>query len=230
MKLGVWASMRELVRLVLRSSAHQLRLRLAGAIALIVLGPLATVWAPVVLGDAINLLVSSGHPAALSPGFFLGTVISFSLAAFSSLTPDLRLLIFMRVSESTMSQAAVEAFRHILTLSIDFHQSKQSGSLTRIIDRGVRSIDVLIRGVVFGIGPTVIELTLALGVMFVRLDWRLALTALAGVGLFLILTFHLNRLRLSQRRELNEADTSAGGLLADALMGYETVKTFGAEE
>jgi ATP-binding cassette, subfamily B, heavy metal transporter len=230
MKLGVRASMRELARLILRSGTHQLRLRLAAAIALIVLGPLATVWAPVVLGDAINLLVSSDHTATVSYGFFLGTVISFALAAFSSLTPDLRLLIFMRVSESTMAQAAVEAFRHTMTLSIDFHQSKQSGSLIRIIDRGIRAIDVLIRGVVFGIGPTIIELTLALGVMFVRLDWRLALTALAGVVVFLILTFYLNRQRLSHRRELNEADTSAGGLLADALMGYETVKTFGAEE
>lgn len=230
MRLEVWASMAELARLVLRSEAPQLGLRLAGAIALVVLGPLATVWAPVVLGDAINQLVSVNHAAVVNSDFIVGTVISFSLAAFSSLTPEIRALIFARVSESTMAHAAIEAFRHTLTLSIDFHQSKQSGSLIRIVDRGVRSIDVLIRGVVFGIGPTVIELALALGVMFVRLDWRLALTALAGVAVFMVLTFHLNRERLSQRRELNEADYSAGGLLADALISYEAVKTFGAEE
>lgn len=230
MKFVKWRPLVKIGSLIMRSGAPQLRLRLAGAMMLFVLGPISTVWSPVVLGDAINYLVSAEDNTVLDPRFVVGTVISFALAAFSSLTPEIRALIFTRVSEAAMARASAEALQHLLTLSIDFHHTRQSGSLTRIVDRGVRSIDVLIERVIFGIGPTIIEVVLAFGVMVVRLDWRFALTAFIGVVVFMVFTLHLNQKQLAYRRQLNEADYHVGGLLTDALIGLETVKTFGAEE
>jgi len=128
-----------------------------------------------------------------------------------------------------MARAAVETFSHALALSLDFHQSKQSGALARTIDRGARSTDFLIRSVVFNLGPTAVELTLAMGVMVTQLDWRFALTAMATIAVYTLATFRITDWRLSHRRKLNESDSRAAGLSVDAMLNYETVKTFGSE-
>src|SRR5204862_232641 len=143
--------------------------------------------------------------------------------------PFLRDAVFMRVSQQTMAKAASETFAHTLALSLDFHQGKQTGMLSRIVDRGSRATDFLIRSVVFNLGPTFIELILAMAVMTLRLDWRFAAAAFATVVLYTFLTFRITDWRISHRRALNEADSKAAGLSVDAMMNYETVKTFGAE-
>jgi len=122
-----------------------------------------------------------------------------------------------------------KTFAHSLALSLDYHQTKQTGTLSRVIDRGARSTDFLIRSLIFNLGPTAVELVLAMIVMVVRLDWRFALTALVTLVIYAVVTFKITDWRLSHRRELNEADSRAAGLSVDALMNYETVKTFGAE-
>jgi ATP-binding cassette subfamily B protein len=152
-----------------------------------------------------------------------------ALSLVAACAPYARDVVFTRVSQSTMARAAVETFQHALSLAVDFHQSKQMGALSRIIDRGSRSTDFLIRSVVFNIGPTAVELVLAMGVMVVRLDWRFALTAFASILLYVVVTFRITDWRLSHRRRLNEADSRTAGLAVDALINYETVKTFGAE-
>src|SRR5690606_1845888 len=129
----------------------------------------------------------------------------------------------------TMARAAVETFEHALALSLDFHQTKQSGAMARTIDRGARSTDFLMRSVVFNLGPTAVELALAMGVMAVRLDWRFALTALVTIVIYTVVTFKITDWRLSHRRELNMADSAVAGLSIDAMLNYETIKTFGSE-
>ena len=129
-----------------------------------------------------------------------------------------------------MAKAATETFAHALTLSIDFHQSKQTGMLARVIDRGSRSTDFLIRSVVFSLGPTALELVMAMGVMTLRLDWRFALTTLVTIIIYTALTFRITDWRLSHRRALNDSDNRAAGLSVDAMMNFETVKTFGSED
>jgi ABC-type transport system involved in Fe-S cluster assembly fused permease/ATPase subunit len=128
-----------------------------------------------------------------------------------------------------MARAAVESFQHVLNLSLDFHQSKQMGTLSRVIDRGSRSTDFLIRSVVFSIGPTLVELVLALGVMAAKLGWTFSAITLVTIVLYTVITFRITNWRLGHRRRLNETDNRAAGLSVDALINYETVKTFGAE-
>jgi ATP-binding cassette subfamily B protein len=220
--------MRDLGRLVLRSGAPQLGLRLTLALSLVFLGKLAGVWSPVVLGDAINQLAPRGGAPSV-PLFVMGALGASALALAAASAPYLRDAIFMRVTQATMARAAVESFQHALSLSLDFHQSKRMGTLSRIIDRGARSTDFLIRSFVFSIGPTVIELVLALAVMALRLGWAFSGITFATIVVYVVVTFRITDWRLSHRRALNETDSRAAGLSVDALINYETVKTFGAE-
>ena len=228
-RFDFWRSMGDLGRLVLRSGAPNLGGRIAAALVLVVIGKLASVWGPVVLGDAVNTLTPGNGGAALGAGFVAGALAFAALSLVAACAPYARDVVFTRVSQATMARAAVETFQHALGLSLDFHQSKQMGSLSRIIDRGSRSTDFLIRSVVFNIGPTLVELALGMVVMITRLDWRFALTAFASIALYVAVTFRITDWRLSHRRALNEADSLSAGLAVDALINYETVKTFGAE-
>ncbi len=221
--------MADLGALVMRSGAPQLRLRLIASVILVLVGKVAAVLAPVMLGEAINTLSVAGGLVVVGATFVSLAVAFAGLRLLSACAPFARDAVFTVVSQATMARAAVEGFGHAVSLSLDFHQSKQTGTLARIIERGARSTDFLIRSVVFNLGPTAIELLLAMGVMIVRLDWRFAATAFLTVVIYAVVTFKITDWRLSHRRELNEADASAAGLSVDALMNFETVKTFGAE-
>ena len=230
-RFDFWHSMRELGRLVLRSGAPGLAWRIPLALGLVFGGKLAGVWGPVMLGDAINTLPTGAQEVAnLSRDFILLALAFAGLRLIAACAPFARDAIFMRVSQSTMAKAATETFAHALTLSIDFHQSKQTGMLARVIDRGSRSTDFLIRSVVFSLGPTALELVMAMGVMTLRLDWRFALTTLVTIIIYTALTFRITDWRLSHRRALNDSDNRAAGLSVDAMMNFETVKTFGSED
>ncbi|MDP3489190.1 MAG: ABC transporter ATP-binding protein/permease [Phenylobacterium sp.] len=221
--------MADLGALVMRSGAPQLRLRLAASVFLVLMGKVAAVTAPVMLGEAINTLSVPGGVVVVGASF-VGLAVGFALLRLlSACAPFARDAVFTVVSQATMARAAVEGFGHAVSLSLDFHQSKQTGTLARVIERGARSTDFLIRSVVFNLGPTAIELLLAMGVMIVRLDWRFAATAFLTVVVYAVVTFKITDWRLSHRRELNEADASAAGLSVDTLINFETVKTFGAE-
>jgi len=229
-KFDFWASMADLGALVMRSGAPQLRLRIAAALGLVFVGKLCGVLAPVMLGDAINTLTPAQQAGVVLGGSFIGLAVAFAaLRLVAACAPYARDAIFTRVSQSTMARAAVESFGHALSLSLDFHQTKQTGTLSRVIDRGARSTDFLIRSLIFNLGPTFVELVLAMVVMVVRLDWRFALTAFATLVVYAAVTFKITDWRLSHRRDLNEAENRAAGLSSDALMNYETLKAFGAE-
>lgn len=231
-RFDFWGSMADLWRLVLRSGAPGLAWRIGLALVLIFLGKAAGVAAPVLLGEAINRLSEvrpAGAALALGGSFVMLALGFAGLRLVAAAAPNLREIIFTPVSQATMARAAEESFGHVLNLSLDYHQGKQTGSLARIIDRGSRSTDFLIRSVVFNLGPTALELVLAMAVMANRLDWRFAAATFVTIVIYAVLTFRITDWRLSHRRELNLADGQAAGLSVDALMNFETVKAFGQE-
>ncbi len=234
-RFDFWRSMVDLGGLVMRSGAPQLRLRIGAALVLVFVGKFCGVIAPVMLGDAINTLAPMAGAGVGKGGMILGAsfvtlALSFAvLRLVAACAPFARDAIFTRVSQSTMARAAVESFGHALSLSLDFHQTKQTGTLSRVIDRGARSTDFLIRSLIFNLGPTFVELILAMGVMLLRLDWRFAATAFVTLVIYAVVTFRITDWRLSHRRELNETENRAAGLSSDALINYETLKAFGAE-
>ncbi|HEY3798827.1 MAG TPA: ABC transporter ATP-binding protein/permease [Caulobacteraceae bacterium] len=231
-KFNFWSSMAELVRLVRRSRAQGLKTRLGIALILVLIGKATGVYAPVLIGEAIDK-VRHGHGDAGSAIFavFAGLAGGWVLLRFiSNATPLIRDAIFTPVSQQALARSAQETFAHALALSLNFHQGKQTGGVARIIDRGARSVDTLLQSVVFNLGPTVFELGMAAYVMTSRYDWRLSGVTIGTIVVYTTFTFSISNWRIRHRRALNEADSLAAGLAVDALMNYETIKAFGSED
>ena len=222
--------MADLIRLVLRSRAPGLRWRLTVSLALTLAGKVLGVMAPLLLGAAVNKL-GRGHGAAVQvSAAFAGLAIGWALIRFlSAAAPQARDAIFTPVAQAAQNRAASETFAHALALSVDFHQTKRTGSLSRVIERGARSIDFLLRSLIFNLGPTAIELVIAAVVLAKKYDWRFAVTAVVTVVIYGGITFAISDWRIAHRRALNEADAEASGRAVDALLNYETVKAFGGE-
>ena len=220
----------DLARLVVRSGAPHLRLRLISAILLTLAGKGLGVIAPLVLGAAVNRL-AAGQGAATAVGlgfaaFAIGWTVVRFLSAASPLISD---VVFAPVRAAAQRATAAEAFAHALSLSLDFHQTKRSGALSRTMDRGSRAVDFLLRILAFNLVPTGVELVLAAGVLGAKYDWRFAAVAVVVVVIYTAATFAMSNWRLEHRRIMNAADSEAAGVSVDALLNYETVKSFGAE-
>ncbi|HEY5072935.1 MAG TPA: ABC transporter ATP-binding protein/permease [Caulobacteraceae bacterium] len=223
--------MADLIRLVMRSRAKGLKTRLGAALGLVLLGKWAGVTGPLLIQAAIDHL-NHGRPSSHAVFLgFAGLVFGWvALRFLANTTPYVRDSIFTPVSQMALAQSAIETFAHSLSLSLNFHQGKQTGGLSRLIDRGARSTDFLLRSVVFNLGPTVLELIMAALVLTTRFNWRLALVAVATIVIYVGFTFSISNWRIKHRRALNEADSDAAGFAVDALINYETIKTFGSEQ
>lgn len=220
----------DLVRLVGRSGAPQLRVRLGAAITLTLAGKGLGVLAPLVLGAAVNRL-ASGQGTAVAMGWgFAAFAVGWALVRFlSAAAPQASDVVFAPVRAAAQRRTAAEGFAHALSLSLDFHQTKRSGALSRTLDRGSRAVDFLLRILAFNLVPTGVELVLAAAVLGGKYDWRFAAVAIAVVVVYAVATFGLSNWRLEHRRVMNAADSEAAGVSVDALLNYETVKSFGAE-
>ncbi|MEQ7155209.1 ABCB family ABC transporter ATP-binding protein/permease [Brevundimonas aurifodinae] len=220
----------DLIRLVGRSQAPQLRLRLIVAVLMTIGGKALGVLAPLVLGAAVNHLAADQPPGVAIGMGFAGFAVGWAVVRFlSSAAPQLSDVVFAPVRQAAQRRAAAETFAHALNLSLDFHQTKRSGALSRTVDRGARSVDFLLRILAFNLVPTGLELILAAGVLGGAYDWRFAAVAVVVVIVYAVLTFSISNWRIEHRRTMNTADTEAAGQAVDALLNYETVKSFGAE-
>ena len=230
LRFNFWTSMADLVRLVMRSKASGLKTRLGFSLGLVLVGKLTGVLGPLLIQGAIDELNRGRNGGEAVFVAFAGLMLGWvALRFISGTAPYLRDAIFTPVSQTALAQSAVEAFGHAMSLSVNFHQSKQTGTLARVIDRGARSTDFLLRSVVFNLGPTLLELVLAALVLTSRFNWRLAGVTVVTIAVYILFTFTISDWRIRHRRALNDADSDAAGLSIDALINYETIKTFGAE-
>jgi ABC-type transport system involved in Fe-S cluster assembly fused permease/ATPase subunit len=229
-RADAWAAMADLFRLVLRSEAPGLGWRLSAALVFTFVGKVLGVLAPLLLGAAVNRLAKGAGAAETVAWSFAGLAAGWALVRFiSAAAPQARDAVFTPGAQAAQTRAAVETFAHALSLSIDFHQTKRTGSLSRVIDRGARSMDFLLRSLVFNLAPTAVELVIAAVVLAKAYDWRFALVAVVTVLIYGVATFTISDWRIGHRRILNEADAEAAGRAVDALINYETVKAFGGE-
>ncbi len=217
------------------------RMRMGVALALTVLAKLFAVYAPVFFGDGINLISEQvGSQSAAAPerdGLLSGVLTTFTLAfiayavaRFLSVgAPQLRDALFAPVSQDAQRLTAVRAFAHVQTLSIGYHQTKRTGALNRIIERGARAVDFLMRFLIFNIAPTLLELGLAALVLSSNYGWEFAMIAVITVVIYMALTWSVTEWRVKIRRVMNEADNEASARAVDSLINFETVKAFAAE-
>ncbi len=223
---GLWASISRILNLLGRPEMAKWRLIMVVAAVLTITSKLLAVAAPVALGEAINTLGGSaglGAALALLAGFVGMRFLSGGL-------PQIRDALFAPASQDAQRIACVDAFRHAQHLSLNFHQTRRTGALNRIIERGSGAIDYLIRFLAFNIGPTLVELGLAAIVLWLAYDPLLALIAVLTVGAYIGFTFAMTEWRVRQRREMNKADTELRAAAVDSLTNFETVKAFAAEE
>jgi len=142
---------------------------------------------------------------------------------------QLRDVIFARVGQRALRQIALETFEHIHRLSMRYHITRKTGGLSRIVERGVKGVDFLMRFLIFSIGPLILELVLVGAILFFYFDWRYLVVVAVTIGLYIWFTFAITEWRVKIRKQMNDQDTDANQKAIDSLLNFETVKYFGAE-
>ena len=206
-----------------------MRARVVLALAFLVLSKIAIVYVPIFYKKAVDALTLADSDIVLVVP--VGIIVAYGLARVASLGfSEARDAIFARVGQRAVRTVALEVFRHLHQLSLRFHLDRQTGGLSRIIERGIRAIELLLRISLFNLIPTVIELTLVFGILWYMLDLVIACITLATVIIYITYTMIVTEWRIRFRRRMNEADTSANTRAIDSLLNYETVKYFGTEK
>jgi len=207
------------------------RLRVVGALAATGVGQIAVVGAALFIEEAVNALSSGRSPAGQAATLGVSLVVGYGLVRLAGAAlPQLRELWFTQVGQHATRTVAVETFAHLHALSLRFHLERRTGGLSRIIERGVKSIDFLFRFLLFNIAPTLVQLAIVAVLFYFRYAPAFAWIALATVAAYFLFTLTSTEWRLKFRREMNSLDTAANTHAVDALLNYETVKYFTNEE
>ena len=217
-----WQTLRTLVPYL-----WEYRWRVAIALACLVAAKLANVAVPLVMKEVVDSLDPRVALAAV-PVALLGIygVLRFSTTLFA----ELRDVVFVRVAQRAIRRVALSVFRHLHSLSLRFHLDRQTGGMTRDIERGTRGISTLLSYMLFSILPVILEFGLVAAVLIAKFDWRFAAVTFGAVTAYIGFTVTITEWRMEIRRRANELDSSANTRAIDSLLNYETVKYFGNEE
>ncbi len=202
------------------------RLRVILALGCLIAAKVANVSVPLVFKDMIDGL-SAPHQALALPALLL--LLYGALRFSTSLFTELRELLFARVTQQAVRQVALEVFRHLHSLALRFHLERQTGGVSRDIERGTRSIGSLISYSLYSILPTLVEITLVLGILFVRYDFGFVFITAVSLSAYVLFTVKVSNWRIDIRRAVNESDSAANSRAIDSLINYETVKYFNNE-
>jgi ATP-binding cassette, subfamily B, heavy metal transporter len=205
--------------------------RVLAALICLVGAKMANVGVPLVLKkliDALTISPSNPHALLVLP---LGALVAYGALRFSTtLFTELREFLFARVTQRAVRTIALKVFRHLHALSLRFHLNRQTGGMTRDIERGTRGVSSLVSYSLFSILPTLVEITLVLGYLGTHYDaWFAGITAIALVT-YITFTVTVTEWRTHFRRTMNELDSKANTKAIDSLINYETVKYFGNED
>ena len=209
------------------SDAPGMRRRVVGAMALVVLSKLVQVYgAPFALQGAVDGMGVATTPVSL----IVLLVVGYAAARFgTTLFDNLRNTVFERVGQEATRRLAARVFRHLHRLSLRFHLERRTGAVTKVVERGTKSIDTMLYFLLFNIAPTVLELVLVLQIFGSRFGAWLVIATLAMVGSYIWFTRVVTDWRNALRAQLNDLDTGAVAHAVDSLLNFETVKYFNAE-
>ena len=188
---------------------------------------IANVGVPLVLKDVVDTLSPAQQPLALP----LALLLAYGLLRLSTvLFAELRDVVFVRVTQRAIRRVALTVFRHLHSLSLRFHLERQTGGMTRDIERGTRGISTLLNFMLFSIIPVILEFSLVAAVLLKKFDWRFAAVTFAAVAIYIFFTVSITEWRMDIRRQANDLDSRANTRAVDSLLNYETVKYFNNEE
>ncbi|MCL5061156.1 MAG: ABC transporter ATP-binding protein/permease [Candidatus Thermoplasmatota archaeon] len=205
----------------------EFRGRVLLALALLVGAKLASVAVPLVLKEIIDAL-DQPRPERVLP---LALILGYGILRFASTTfADLRDVVFAKVTQRAMRRISMAVFKHLHALSLRFHLERQTGGITRDIERGSKALSSLVGYLLFRITPTVLEILLVAGILFVKLDWVFGVLTLVTLAAYIGFTVTITEWRTQFVRRANTLDSEAYGRAIDSLLNYETVKYFGNEK
>ncbi|HYL25935.1 MAG TPA: ABC transporter ATP-binding protein/permease [Burkholderiales bacterium] len=217
-----WRAVRLLIPYLL-----EYKWRVLLALACLISAKLANVGVPLVMKSVVDRLDAQTAMVAV-PVALLATygILRFSATMFA----ELRDVVFVPVTQRAIRRLALGVFRHLHSLSLRFHLERQTGGMTRDIERGTRGISTLLSYLVFSILPVILEFSLVAVVLIAKFDWRFAAITFGAVVVYLAFTVAVTEWRMNIRRQANELDSRANSRAIDSLLNYETVKYFGNEE
>src|SRR5665213_2996652 len=220
------------------SDRADLKMRVVWSMVLLLIAKLTTLAVPFTFKWAIDALTGADTAPAQSTNWKMWLIASPLIMTLSY--GGLRVLmavltqwrdgIFARVAMHAVRKLAFLAFVHMHELSLRFHLERKTGGLTRVLDRGRLGIEVIVRMVILQLAPTIVEVSLLMGVLLWQFDWRYVLVTMITVVIFMYYTYIATEWRIEIRRKMNDSDTEANSKAIDSLLNYETVKYFGSEE
>ena len=187
----------------------------------------ANVGVPLLLKRIVDALSPEQQMLALP----LALLVAYGVLRLSTvLFAELRDVVFVRVTQRAIRRVALTVFRHLHSLSLRFHLDRQTGGVTRDIERGTRGISTLLSFMLFSVIPVILEFSLVAVVLLTKFDWRFAAVTFAAVAVYIFFTVSVTEWRMDIRRQANELDSKANTRAIDSLLNYETVKYFNNEE
>ncbi len=205
----------------------EFRWRVALAITFLVAAKVANIGVPLVMKRIVDSLDQS--QAVLVVPFAL--LLTYGLLRLSStLFAELRDIVFVKVTQRAMRNIALKVFRHLHALSLRFHLERQTGGVTRDVERGTRGISTLLSFMLFSVIPIILEITMVTVLLAVKFDWTFVVVTLCAILLYGGTTIAITEWRTQHRRQMNDMDSKANTKAIDSLLNYETVKYFGNEE
>ena len=205
--------------------------RVVLALMALVLGKVISILIPFLYKGAVDSLAGEerGDGLLLAIGA-IGVTVAYGVARLSSVGfGELRDAIFVRVGQRALRQLALETFTHIHALSLRYHITRKTGGLSRIIERGVKGVDFLLRFMLFSVGPLILELAMVAIIFALVFNvWYMAVVVVT-IWAYVTFTFKVTEWRVKIRKQMNDQDTDANQKAIDSLLNYETVKYFGAE-
>ncbi|MCA0325187.1 MAG: ABC transporter ATP-binding protein/permease [Proteobacteria bacterium] len=209
----------------------QYKWRVGVALALVIGAKVANVGVPVLLKDLVDAMnVKPGEPAALLV-VPVGLLLAYGLLRFmTTVFTELRELVFAKATQGASRQIALQTFEHLHALSLRFHLERQTGGMTRDIERGVRGIESLVSFSLYSIVPTFVEVLMVLTILAVKFDPGFAWITGTALLVYVVFTVTVTEWRTQFRREANQFDSAAHAKAIDSLLNYETVKYFNNEE
>ncbi|HEY5637918.1 MAG TPA: ABC transporter transmembrane domain-containing protein, partial [Burkholderiales bacterium] len=197
------------------------------ALGFLALAKFANVGVPLVMKEVVDGL----DPRTAVLVVPMALLAIYGLLRFSTvLFAELRDVVFVRVTQRAIRRVALGVFRHLHSLSLRFHLDRQTGGMSRDIERGTKGISTLLSYLLFSIVPVILEFALVAAVLLGKFDWRFAAITFGAVALYLAFTVLVTEWRMHIRRRANELDSKANTRAIDSLLNYETVKYFGNEE
>ena len=207
-----------------------LRKRVSLALICLILAKVASVYTPLILGRSVDSLTELSSGVNLLMLIPIALIISYGVARIASLTFEgMRDALFSKVSQHAIREVTLTIFKHLHSLSLQFHLNRQTGALSKFIDRGTKGIDFLLRYVIFNVVPTFIEIILVTIILLNLYGYFYALITIITITIYVILTFIITQWRVQFRRDMNSADNSVSTKMIDSLLNFETVKYFNNE-